>query len=321
MCVFRRTKSTSAADARSPIRPSRVLVLDYLLSGFVELLSQRISIQSVSPASVCCSQPTFFLQSASGKSQHSLLTLQRVPASDTQALGGYMKCLEELGWLKPPMFCDLRPEECCQHTWLTFWHHRWTHTAGFTVHRWRPLQLVRFCTCLAAERKSDSAARLRFNISPLGKRRLIFFPFAQPLWFFFHKGSGRGQISLMFFHVCVLGWWGSGQGSDILARSVETFPKGSKIKGRWCLLHVDYCCISCQSTFWAVGVFVGSAMAESGIHVIRAPVVSVILPDACLQLDKPSISYWLRGNHLYLTLLLSVWSVRWTNVQLGKFTK
>lgn len=52
-----------------------------------------------------------------------------------------------------------------------------------------------------------------------------------------------------------------------------------------------------------------SATAESGIHVIRAAVVLAILPDTCSQLDKPSISYSLRGKDLYLTPLVSVWRV------------
>lgn len=38
-------------------------------------------------------------------------------------------------------------------------------------------------------------------------------------------------------------------------------------------------------------MFVSSAVAESGTHVVKAAAVAVLLPDTRLQLDKPLISH------------------------------
>lgn len=108
-----------------------------------------------------------------------------------------------------------------------------------------PVGSASFCTCLATETQSDSAARLRFNISPLGKWRLIFSPRSVFVFCFFSvKVLAEVRYRWCFSMFACWGWWGSGQGSDILAHSVERLPNESKIKGRWCLLHVNYCCIS-----------------------------------------------------------------------------
>lgn len=138
-----------------------------------------------------------------------------------------------------------------------------------------PVGSASFCTCLATETQSDSAARLRFNISPLGKWRLIFSPRSVFVFFFvfFRKGSGRGQISLMFFHVCVLRlvgiWAGLGHSGTQRGKTTQRVQNKRTLTLITCQLLLYQLA---RRPCWAMGGFVSSAMAESGIHVTRAPV-------------------------------------------------
>lgn len=176
VCVF---KSTKVAEARSLITCCvfhTSFFRDQLLSGCVALLSQWISIsasQSARSASVFTAvskpkEPTFTADASEGKAR--AWSSLRHPGAP-RIYGVF--CRNWVDW-NISYFVIWAQKNVVQRTCVTFLHQQWTHSTGFTVHQWRPLQLVRFCTCLATETKSDSAARLRFNISPLGKWRLIF---------------------------------------------------------------------------------------------------------------------------------------------------
>ena len=148
-------------------------------------------------------------------------------ALHAEVLGGYMKCLQDLGSPKHPIFSDLNPEECCP-----------THLCYISA---RPVTSHARVDCSGSARawqqKQNCCCQVELSYQPAWEMKAFFFSPRSALhdsfffFFFSVKVLAKVRYCRCFFHVCVPSWWGSGQGSDLLAHRVERFPKESKIKG------------------------------------------------------------------------------------------
>lgn len=101
-----------------------------------------------------------------------------------------------------------------------------------------------FSTFLRKKKKSikkkNLTVNMLFNFSPNWKLRPHFL--LLDAHDFFPYDFMEVRYWVMFFHVCVQSWLGSGQGPGILAHSMESLPKESKINGGRLLSpkHTDY---------------------------------------------------------------------------------